>query len=86
MEIKGLIRSFILENFMHGKAEDELHDADSLLDKRIIDSTGILELVQFIEEEFEITVEDEELLPENLDSVEKLLKFVSTKIVGAKIC
>jgi acyl carrier protein len=56
-----------------------LDDEMSLLDSGIIDSTGVLEVVQFIEEQFGIQVKDEELLPENLDSVGRIARFVERK-------
>jgi acyl carrier protein len=65
---------------MLGRAPEELTDDASLLDKGIIDSTGVLELVGFIEQTFGFTVEDEELVPENLDSVQSLTGYVSKKM------
>ncbi len=79
MEIKTELRNFILENFMMGMEESDLNDSDSLLDKGIIDSTGVLELVGFLEEHYEFTIEDDELVPENLDSVNNLIKFIEKK-------
>ena len=79
MDLKTEIRNFILESFMMGMYANDLKDSDSLLDKGIIDSTGILELVGFLEEHYEITIEDEELVPEYLDSVDNLIKFIEKK-------
>lgn len=79
MEIKTEIRNFILENFMMGMEESGLNDSDSLLDKGIIDSTGVLELVGFLEEHYDFTIEDDELVPDNLDSVNNLIKFIEKK-------
>ncbi len=79
MELRTEIRNFIVENFMMGMNPDELSDSDSLLDKGIIDSTGVLELVGFLEENYEIQIEDEELVPENLDSVNNLANFIQKK-------
>ena len=79
MDLKNEIRNFILENFMIGMDEGKLGDADSLLEKGIIDSPGVLELVGFIEEHFQVTIEDDELVPDNLDSVNNLVKFIETK-------
>ena len=79
MEIKKEVRNFILDNFMMGMEESELNDSNSLLDKGIIDSTGVLELVGFIEDNYQITIEDDELVPENLDSVDNLVKFIEKK-------
>jgi len=65
---------------MLGRAPEELTDDASLLDKGIIDSTGVLELVGFIEQTFGITVEDDELVPANLDSVQNLTSYVTKKL------
>ena len=59
--------------------KSELQDSDSLLDKGIIDSTGVLELVGFIEDHYQISIEDDELVPDNLDSVNSLIKFIEKK-------
>jgi acyl carrier protein len=64
---------------MMGRNPGELGDTDSLLDKGIIDSTGVLELVGFIEENFKVQVNDEELVPENLDSVNNLVSYIERK-------
>lgn len=84
MRIKETLQEFIAKNFMMGLPAQSLGDADSLLERNIIDSTGVLELVKFLEETFTITVEDRELLPENLDSLGALTAFVSRKIVLAE--
>ena len=73
------IKKFISENFLFGKEPEGLTDDDSFLEKGIIDSTGVLELVAFIEETFGIKVADDELLPENLDSVNHLMNYISAK-------
>lgn len=83
-QIKQSVKNYILENVLYGAGDDALSDEDSFLEKGIIDSTGILEIVSFIEEEFNITVQDEEMIPENLDSVNNLAKFVKEKIVANK--
>ncbi len=64
---------------MLGKESDDFTDNVSLLDIGIIDSTGILELVEFVEEKYEISIEDHELVPENLDSVINLVNFIKKK-------
>ncbi len=79
METISKIRSFILENFLFTDDESELNNNDSFLDRVIIDSTGTLELISFLEEEFFIKVEDAEMLPENLDSVDKVINFLKKK-------
>ena len=78
MEHKQAIREFIVENFLFGEANG-LKDDTSFLEEGIIDSTGILELVTFLEDEFSITVEDEELVPENLDSIANVVQYLTTK-------
>lgn len=82
MEIRDKVRNFITDNFMMGMNPENLADGDSLLDKGIVDSTGILELIGFLEENFDIQIDDEELIPENLDSVVNLINFVNRKKSG----
>jgi acyl carrier protein len=78
--MKDRIRSYIMENILLGSADEVIADGDSFLEKGIIDSTGILELVGFVEDEFGIEVSDEELIPENFDSVEKLAVYIDNKM------
>ncbi|MFV9689933.1 MAG: acyl carrier protein [Desulfobacteria bacterium] len=78
-EKREQIRAFIIENFLFGK-DDGFKDETSFLDDGIIDSTGVLELVNFLEEEFSISVQDEELVPENLDSINNVVTYLETKI------
>jgi acyl carrier protein len=78
-ELKDAIRSFVVESFLFGNNEN-LEDNTSFLDEGIIDSTGILELVSYLEEEFSITVEDEDLVPENLDSINNVTAYLQSKI------
>lgn len=80
-EIQSVVRAYIVDNFLFGD-DRGLKDGASFLDNGIIDSTGILELVAFLEEEFMIKVNDEELLPENLDSLDKVSAFVALKQGG----
>lgn len=79
MSIEKQIRRFIEENFILDE-NDNLHDEDSLLERGIIDSTGVLELVAFIEEHYLFKIADEELVPENLDSIKNICRFIQTKI------
>jgi acyl carrier protein len=78
-DVKTQIREFIIENFLFGNA-DGLKDDTSFLEEGIIDSTGVLELVTFLEETFSIQVEDEELIPENLDSIDNVSAFLERKL------
>ena len=78
-EVRDKIRAFVVENFLFGK-DDGFSDDTSFLEEGIIDSTGILELVSFLEEEYSISVEDEELVPENLDSINNAVAYVERKL------
>ena len=78
-KLKDKIRKFIVEDFLFGD-DNGLKDDTSFLDEGIIDSTGILELVSFLEEEFSISVEDEELIPENLDSIMNVVAYLERKM------
>ena len=79
IDFKGKIRSFIVDNFLFGD-DDGLDDQISFLDSGIVDSMGILEIVNYINEEFQVTVADEELLPENLDSINNIANYLSNKL------
>ena len=78
MDVNVIIREFIVENFLFGE-DGNLEDATSFLESGIIDSTGILELVGFLEEKFEISVADDELIPENLDSIANVVGYLGKK-------
>ncbi|BCG82378.1 acyl carrier protein [Mesorhizobium sp. 113-3-3] len=73
------IRSFLVSNFYVSDVK-ALVDDTSLLDQGIVDSTGVLEIIGFIEETFGITVEDSELLPENLDSIQGIEQYIIRKM------
>lgn len=73
------LRQFVISNFLFGQGGDQLSNHDSFLDKGIVDSTGVLELVAFLEELFQIKIEDEELIPANLDSIDNLVRFIEKK-------
>src|SRR5580693_362762 len=75
------LRSFIVENFLLAQ-EGSLSNDDSFLEKGIFDSTGILELVSFVEHKYSIELEPDELVPENLDSISSLARFLQQKIAG----
>ena len=74
------IRQFIIDNFLFGEMDAKLSNDDSLLDRGIIDSTGVLELVAFLEDKYVMKVQDDELVPQNLDSVNGLVRFVNRKV------
>lgn len=79
MPNEEILRKYILENYLFTEDDSELDNNDSFLDLGIIDSTGIMEVVLFIEMEFDIEVDDEELLPENLDTINNLVKFIAAR-------
>lgn len=79
MNMKKIIRQYILGNLLFTEDESALQDNDSFLDQGIIDSTGVLEIILFIEETFDIKVNDDEMLPANLDSVDNLAAFINRK-------
>lgn len=78
--IQQELRQFVIDNFLFGQGNGNLRNDDSFLDKGIIDSTGVLELVAFLEEKYRIKIEDRELVPDNLDSITNLVRFVETKL------
>jgi acyl carrier protein len=79
MDIRNELREFIFSNFLMARSAEELQDSDSLQKRGIIDSTGILELVDFIEEKYNIHINDEELTPENLDSINNICRYLEKK-------
>jgi acyl carrier protein len=79
MSIKSSIRSYVLDNFLFTNDESALEDSASFLEEGIIDSTGVLELVMFVEETFGIAIDDQEIIPENFDSVLGLVQYVESK-------
>ncbi|MDH5618313.1 MAG: acyl carrier protein [Gammaproteobacteria bacterium] len=78
-ELQTQVRAFILENYLFTDDESALGPDESLLDRGIVDSTGMLEIIMFIEDELGVQVADEEMIPENLDSVNRIAAFVSRK-------
>jgi len=79
LETRELIKNFIKENFLFDSNGADVSDEDSFLENGIVDSTGVLELVSFVEDEFGIEVKDEELIPDNFDSVSKLANYIERK-------
>jgi acyl carrier protein len=78
------LRQFVEENFLFGQ-KATFSDDDSFLEQGIIDSTGVLELVAFLEEKYHVHVADDELLPENLDSIDNLVRFLQRKEAAAGV-
>ena len=79
VDIKSSVKEFIIDNFFFGNTSESFEDDDSFLENGIIDSTGILELIEFIENKFDIKTENDELVPENLDSLNNVARFVQKK-------
>ncbi len=79
METRDAVKNYIVENFLFGDESPLQDDKMSLLDEGIIDSVGVMELVAFLEQDFGLKVADEDLIPENLDSVENLVGFIARK-------
>lgn len=76
-----LVRNFVVENFLFGD-DSTLSDDTAFLGSGVIDSTGVLELIGYIEATFGITIEDEEVMPENLDSLLNISRYLETKLNG----
>jgi acyl carrier protein len=79
-DTKAQVRAFINENFIMGAKTVAFSDTDSFMDRHLIDSTGFLELVTWLEETFGIRVEDAEMVPENLDSLDAVDAYVARKL------
>jgi len=79
VDVRADVRRFIEDNFIMGTLETPLGDADSFLDHHVLDSTGFLELVHYLEHSYGIVVDSEEMIPENLDSVDCVVQFVERK-------
>ncbi len=79
-DIQHVVRDFILENYLFSDNPSDLRNDVSLLDEGILDSTGILEVVMFLEEQFSTVISDDEMTPENLDSVDGMVSFLKKKL------
>lgn len=79
MPIKQQVKRFILTNYLFTEDESNLSDEESLMQKGALDSTGVLELIAFLEEKFDIEVADQEMIVTNLDSVAHIAEFVKRK-------
>lgn len=88
MSIEKRVRDYILENYLFTDDQSELNNDESFLAKGIVDSTGVLEVIMFLEESFSIIVEDDEMIPENLDSVNNIVQFIQRRMtkVSAAVC
>lgn len=77
--IREAVRGFIVENFLFGDSSQPFGDSDSLIENGVVDSTGVLELICFIEDRFGVVVTDSEILPANLDSISRIETFVLSR-------
>ncbi len=80
MVFKDELRQFVIDNFMFGKPCEGFADDDSFIERGIIDSTAVMELVAFLEGHFRIKLQDRELIPDNFDSINKLARFVASRL------
>jgi len=86
MSVEDQVRDFVKENFLFGDTTITFDSTDSFIEKGIVDSTGVLELVSFIEERFNFRILDEEIIPDNLDSIKNLTLFIKKKDKLSEIC
>jgi acyl carrier protein len=77
--IKGGIREFIVNNYLRGATDKDLGDNDSFLEQGIIDSIGVIELTNFVQDRYGIKIEVPEIVPENLDTLNNLERFITKK-------
>ena len=83
MDIAGTVRAFLVDSFLYGQEPSDLEPETSLLEAGHIDSTGVLEIITFLESTFGLQVEPEEMVPENLDSIACIERYVQTKLGAA---
>lgn len=81
--VAEVLRAFVVEVFLYGDDTRPLAETDSLIETEVIDSTGVLELVAFVEERFGIVVADDEIVPENFDSLARVRTYVECKRTAA---
>ena len=79
-EIETIVKSFMCDNFIYDQGVESLSESDSFLESGLIDSTGMLQLITFIESTFSIQIGLNEVLPENLDSIVRVAAFVRRKL------
>lgn len=80
MALNEELRQFVIDNFMFGKPYKGFADDDSFIEKGIIDSTAVMELVAFLEKRYRIKLQDQDLIPDNLDSINNLTRFVASRL------
>ena len=82
-EVRSAVREFINDNFLFREGLDTVSDSESLLENGLLDSTGVLELVAFLETDLGIEVKDAEIVPENFDSVDNITRYAESKLAKA---
>jgi acyl carrier protein len=82
MDIEREVRDFVVKNFLYGDKTIQLKEDASFIEMGIMDSTGVLEVVNYIESKFGITLADDELTPDNLDSIFKIVSFIRRKTLS----
>ena len=85
MDHRRNIRNFVLQNFMFSDDDRALSDHDSMIKKGIVDSTGILELISHLEETFGISVDEDEMVPANFDSIAAVTAFLERKQAASRV-
>jgi acyl carrier protein len=78
-DVASEVRAYIVDRFLFGQNGDRLANGDSFLERHLVDSTGILEVVMFLEQRYGIKVADDELIPDNLDTIDRIAAFVARK-------
>jgi acyl carrier protein len=76
MDVEREVRDFVVQNFFYGDESVPLKETDSFIERGIVDSTGVLEIVNFLESRYGIAMLDGDLIPDHLDSIQKIARFV----------
>ncbi|RLJ15817.1 acyl carrier protein [bacterium endosymbiont of Escarpia laminata] len=79
MAVREEIRSYVLDNYLFTDDQSKLEDDNSFLETGILDSNGVMEIIFFLEDEYGVSISQEEMIPENLDSVSRIVQFVESK-------
>ncbi|WP_136660449.1 acyl carrier protein [Nitratireductor sp. XY-223] len=80
VDVRSDIREFIVDNFLFREDRETVSDTESLLENGLMDSTGVLELVAFLESDIGIEIQDAEIVPENFDSIENISNYANSKL------
>ncbi|MDA4844917.1 acyl carrier protein [Hoeflea poritis] len=80
VDVRSDVREFIVDNFLFREDRETVSDTESLLENGLMDSTGVLELVAFLESDIGIEIQDNEIVPENFDSIENISNYANAKL------